>query len=365
MASRPVISYCSGATSTGLWIESGFGGVFAHSDGVNWTATHNLRSRLPTQDSLACGTRYRAQLIAAMPPEAQALHAWVTGLKFDLPGKIITQPRPEDEAVVSDTIDGTTVVYQGYGKKKIGEYAFAKIREIVTKSVELCMKTWGWAPEIVRFSLHPAARAMGMAFQPGILDSTKTRRVSLSRELFKKYDANAIHRVVIHELCHHYREERWPRPRTRYTDGHDAKFCSELQRVDAIVATNPRQCQFFEEQVDPTIAAAVAQKREAGVVWSPDAGTVVMSRLKSGEVRLSWEPVYPGPWKPTKTPANDTTLLALIQHFAPSQWKEVRVAGYWRPGVSTLADLLAMLLAMWPKVFLRTRAYIESIAPSA
>lgn len=359
-----MMMFGSSVTATSLWVMYHHGGgIFAHSDGVNWTAVYDRNSLLPKAASLGYAAVYRATSAAKMPVEAQALLAWLIDLKLETQpiGTKRAMPRPEMQAVVSDTIGRTTIVYQGYAKK-VGEYTLAKIRAIVTKAVELCLRVWGWAPETIRFALHTSGRSMGLAYMPGVLDSTKTRRVSLNRILFQQYDAAAIHRVIVHELCHHYREEAFPRPISAIRDGHDARFCEQLQRVDAIVATNPKQCKFFEEQADPTILAAAAEKREAGVVWSPDAGMIVMSRLKSGEVKFAWESERKGAWKPLKQRLTDTEFLALLQRFSPTQWNDVRVVGFWRPGIDTLNKLLVQYLGTHPGYFVKTMAWLKSVS---
>lgn len=337
MARRAVTVYMERPNATSVWIvrERTLPVIFAHSDGVKWTVGVDWLPNLPKMDEVGAPQAFRASSLASMPLEARNLREWVEKNFLVKPAGFYGQgERPQDEGLFAEPfeIDGKrfTVTFVGFGKK-VGAYEFAKIREIVSKSVRLCVETWGWSPGNLQLSLIAKSRAMGMAYEPGTGAESGIRRVSLSRDLFARFDANSIHRTLIHELCHHYREETWPRKRTIGFNSHDDRFCAELGRVDPVVR-DAKSCTFFDDDVDASLVDAAKAKKdaarakhEAGITWAPNAGMVLVDRLKSGKIKMGWHSRPGFSWRPLVEEVNDMTLSALLKRFAPAQWREVEV----------------------------------------
>ena len=148
---------------------------------------------------------------------------------------------------------------------KQSAHSLEKIAEIVSSAVAKCFNAWNWKPMGLTLNFHKPGRSMGLAYNPGQGD----RRISLSTDLISAYDATSVLRVVLHELCHHAREELHQRdPREASSDdqgdgGHDAIFCRMLGEVDSAVRENPTSCRFFNDDADPQAVTVSRQKRGA------------------------------------------------------------------------------------------------------
>jgi predicted SprT family Zn-dependent metalloprotease len=149
------------------------------------------------------------------------------------------------------------------------------------------------AAEGMVVSFHSGRRALGLAYAPG----AKDRRISLNEVLLEKYNLDSIHRTVLHELCHHAREELHPHTRRHggsrlaQLDAHDAKFCEMLGQVDPAVAGNQQQCQFFNDEEDVSAVAASAAAK--GVTYTAASGSLEIAMRRKGRLLYGhyiWHP---------------------------------------------------------------------------
>jgi hypothetical protein len=270
------------------------------------------------------------------------------------------------QSAVSVKIPGPTgpITYTGFGAK-VGHYTLAQIHEICVKSVADCIAIWAWQsagappwrPSGLEVMLHSGKSALGLAFAPGTGRDTNKRTISLNATLFKLYDAHSIWRVVVHELCHHYRDEAFakheinPKERdellaaiksnmassrrtgawwNRLLGSHDATFVRELGRVDPKVKENAWSGLVFIEYADPSLVAEVAAKkasRQAAVkpiLWDPTKGRLYAVRTRTAGLSLWWIPLEKGMWRPAKWRLGDNRLDWMINLFG-SGWEQVRV----------------------------------------
>jgi hypothetical protein len=252
-------------------------------------------------------------------PEVEDLLAWA--LKDAIKRK--AQPLAPyavatEQAVKSIKLPGPRgpITYFGYGKK-VGAYTLAQIHEAVAKAVADCSGIWKWAtggpwcPSNLQVKIHTGKVAMGLAWNPGSGKELNKRIFSLNKLLFTGHDANSIWRVVVHELCHHYRDEALPlrdfddedskvlrgqllvkiREKRSFAaamnivNSHDIRFVKALGQVDPTVATTPVEACWFTEYVDKSVVAVVEQQK--GVQWAAGAGKLVLKWGKS-TMSASW-----------------------------------------------------------------------------
>jgi hypothetical protein len=110
---------------------------------------------------------------------------------------------------------------------------------------------------------------MGLALDPG----SGKHVISLSQTLLSDYDIATVGRVIAHELCHHYREENWPRVRSRFIDdAHDARFATELAKIDPLVSLD--RCQYFDAKSNelPEGRMLFRIKGNLNFIWRPKKG---------------------------------------------------------------------------------------------
>lgn len=174
--------------------------------------------------------------------------------------------------------------------KDLKTHSLDDIHGVVQAALTDARTTWNWRPKDLRiYAFGGTSRVMGRAYNPGQGD----HRVSLNRKLLNNYDLAGIARVVIHELCHHYREERWPRnPRVFKTQGaHDSRFCSELAKIDPLV--NENNCEVFDdvtaavggsEKLPPGVLTAKLLKTKFKLIWIPDKGKDIVFELSPAEL---------------------------------------------------------------------------------
>lgn len=116
----------------------------------------------------------------------------------------------------------------------------------IERATAACFAAWGWRAEgaAVRIFL-PSERkhAMGLAYRPGI----GHRLMGLSARLLTDYALESVERTLLHELCHHAREEIFSRSTNRLSqaDMHDEAFCRMLGMVDPVVRGNQDACRYF------------------------------------------------------------------------------------------------------------------------
>jgi hypothetical protein len=281
------------------------------------------------------------------------------------------------------------ITYTGI-TRKVGAYTLEALHAILVKSVADCIAVWtwrsagnpAWKPTGLEVMLHDGRRALGLAFAPGSGRETNKRTISLNKVLLEKYDAHSIWRVVVHEICHHYRDEAFGgnevEPAERDTllqtvkahiaaqslghravaqweqvlRTHDATFVRELGRVDPKITENLITGMVFTEYVDQSLVAELAAKRAARKVkpvsWSPSDGRIYMDRLKStGRFSVWWLPLTTGAWKAAREGLNNPQMRQMIARLGP-EWASTKVtySGTWPSSWSapdTLGGLAPLL----------------------
>lgn len=148
---------------------------------------------------------------------------------------------------------GDAVEYVGFeAVPSSSRYGLADLHSVVSDSLAHARAQWGWSAPL-RIEFHRKGNAMGTSIGPG-LDVDKPRRISISTRLLRSCSLTGVRRVVLHELCHHYREERWPRYLSGYdkeehaVQSHDDLFCQALNEVDP-AAGRPDHCRYFYDDV--------------------------------------------------------------------------------------------------------------------
>ncbi len=347
------------------------------SNGVQWSAAFDPMPNAPE------GLRYTqwdARDLKKMPPEMRLPLLWgKKALKGKPPGTVITTDaaatKPVDVfAFGPHVMDKVTFI--GYRKKKLA-HSIPTLLKMFAESAQRCQEVWGWSPTNPEVEIHTTSRAMGLAFNPG----KGRHRISLHARLLNEFDLPSIRRVVLHELCHHYRDEQFPE--NRY-DSHDEIFCRELQRVDDSLAPDAEKrglpvmkaCSAFYEQRDVAVIEGYRKKlgrNEIPPVWAPEAGKVMIGHLKSGKFRFSWEPEGNFKWTTKVEPFSDVDLLMLAKRFEPRQLDQVRVvakqdpktgSAQWRMGVPlppNLLGLLQLMMARYLRHLPQTAAYLNDV----
>jgi len=293
----------------------------------------------------------RAKLPASDPNALQLLVAYDT-------------PAPEN-AVIKLAGPFGPITYSGYGKK-VGHYTMEQIHQICSKGVADGSAVWTWRsagnpvwkPSFLEIMLHSGKAALGLAYAPGTGKTTNKRTISLNKKLFELYDAHSIWRVVVHEICHHYRDEVFARNEvepqeqaallqaikadmtTSRRSGiwwhnvlstHDATFVRELGRVDSKIKDNAISGLLFTEYADPSLVAEVAAKKAARLAAKKPVqmdvakGRLYVDRMKRGVV-LWWLPLTKGDWNATD--GKMTLTNPGFNHFINrlgDQWGRVRV----------------------------------------
>lgn len=231
---------------------------------------------------------------------------------------------------------------------KQSAHSLASLHRAVEKAVEVCDQAWGWRPENLRIKFHTTGNAFGLAYSPG----KKDHIISLLKKMFQEYDMDSAYRVILHELCHHYRDERF---RLSPND-HDEIFCRELEKVDPTVEGDPRQCRHFTDVADPALVAK-HQRQKNEPVWSPQAGTIQFWHKKSdGTISLYWKPNPGYKWGSWRVSVRSDNILALLKQFSPGEWGKVlvqrhpkSVESYWsrlNPDNDAVIPLLSLVVGI-------------------
>lgn len=239
-----------------------------------------------------------------------ALIAWATHLNLSATNPTAERGAPNVEHVGSKVLPSTTVGtirYDGWAPlAKRSAHTLDALHRSIDDAVRKARAVWGWAAEGLVVAFHSGRRALGLAYNPG----AKDRRISLNEVLLEKYNLDSIHRTVLHELCHHAREEMHPRVRRRgrgrlaQLDAHDAKFCEMLGQVDPLVAGSQQQCQFFNDEED--VSAVSASAAAKGTAYTAASGSLEFVRLRHG-TGLAMHYI----WRPNKGRAEAAVLLAI------------------------------------------------------
>lgn len=329
------------------------------SDGVHWV----LISDAAVVMKLRIGNPMtRFETLKEYSPETRRLLEWLKTIPRPLDN--LRMPRPQDKNTLSFVRDAngksvnlTTV---GIGSKT-GAYRRAEIIDLLVMAITVCHEKWGWLATDIVFELHESKTTMGLAYRSGAYKETGTRRISISTRLCKEFDKESIYRTFVHELCHHYREETFPKS---IGDSHDELFCKALRLVDPKVH-DLSTCKHFHDQVDPAVVAA-AKPAHKPAIWSPTSGHIKLSHLKSGKFVWQWMPGNGFKWSRTGANVNDKELVQLLQRFDPAQWRSVVVEPLMRTGSSerfltirTLRDFAERFVVSFPSRLTQTRALLE------
>lgn len=297
-------------------------------------AVHRTATRWPTLQSalttlgltdpakaprIHLGTGVRPSRAAQLSSESRALLEW--SKKAKLPkhaGATITEgsaslkPSSVEERATGRS-DVPVVTYDGFrgAVAKDSAHSLDALHAMVVRALDVVEDAWEWSPTGLTVQFHRGRRAMGLAFSPG----KGHRLISLAVELLARYDIDSVYRTTLHELAHHAREELHQRPRTKYADMHDAKFCEMLGLVDEDVRGKGQQkCQFFNDEIDLSVVAAVAEAN--GVVYSPGAGELIIGHGSGRTLRFRWDATGTARWRSTwQSLRNVGSLCALLRQF--------------------------------------------------
>ena len=293
------------------------------------------------------------------------------------PGRIYTTSAGKlaDTRTIEYTSPATkhlgSVSYTGFEKvaKKSG-HSLESIHRAVNSAVARAIEVWGWQCTGLEVKFHESGRAFGLAYEPG----AGARKISLNALLLQTYDLNSVARVVIHELCHHYREEQWPRDR-RYGDAHDKRFCDEITKADPEIASSEgsrsaeaNRCITFADIPDTALDAAVRAAKAARTTeptWAPEAGVLMHYALRSGKFRLQWKPNAGFRWTQWIKSLNDSHLLELMKRFGPGDWG--RVVVHVEPRIArgrdvmSLRDWVRWIIEQYPRHTSKTKAYVDEV----
>jgi predicted SprT family Zn-dependent metalloprotease len=215
------------------------------------------------------------------------------------------------------------VTYEGYTNRVLKVHSFDVLSRLVDQAQKLCADSWGWKAQDMRVMLHGSGNAMGMAYSPG----KGIHRISLHSKLLKEYDEMSIFRVILHELCHHYRNERFPLS----LRSHDEVFCRELAKVDPVVAQDTEKCTFFKDEEWEGSVVVQAKKEKAAALskpstYDPAQGFLQVRVLKSGQLRLDWLP-YDGGFTRKAIPVSDHHMRELFEPMHRRQKQSIKVTG--------------------------------------
>jgi len=331
--------------------------IVATTDGAKWSAlrTYNPKLYIPAGARLEHpGSFARAWT------ELQALVAWArrAALRAAPDVAVTTKATP---------LPGTTrlgdVTYVGFDKiRRRSAHDLKAIHKVVTAMIARAAKTWKWRPRNLEISFHKSQRAFGYAYNPGGLKGREPHRVSFEHKLLEHYDLPSFGRTFIHELCHHYREERYPRPNPS-KDWHDTIFCRELARVDP-KAKDKKACTFFVEARDRSLVDARAkrdvQERAAAhkkAEWKPTAGQLRISVRNRYSASMAWTSRRRGGWTPYVEPITDESVVAMLKRFKPNQWRQVEIV--YATKRKTDAKTLYEFVDMLPRSWSLSRAYFD------
>lgn len=298
----------------------------------------------------------------------------------------------EKEAGISEKGPFGPIRYTGYDHMP-SHFPLDRLHGIMEEAVVECASKWNWRsegsppwkPTGLEVMRHSGNNALGLAYAPGSGKDANRRVVSLHSVLFQKYDNLAIWRVIVHELCHHYREEVFARRDfdedtankirlavTSYTQSggrlpkdvlntHDSIFVRELGRVDAKVAIAPVAGLVFTEYADPSLVAEIEKKkavRAATVRWDPARGRIFINRkVSDGKFSVFWMPLAKGEWRPVRFGLGRTQYADLVNKLGgheasarvPMTYSETWPSRYTKP--QTLGEFTAWLHQVYPGYF--------------
>jgi len=269
-----------------------------------------------------------------------------------------------------DQDESNGVTYNGFETiAKRSAHTLEALHKTIVGAALDCHRAWGWRPRSLDVGFHQTSRAMGLAYAPG--NDPTTHKISLHVRMLETYDLHTVWRVLVHEFCHHYREEKWSRRGRKLTaaQSHDQLFCNALRQIDT-AASDAQTCRWFINVEDPALAAARKERviaratrapravpRTNPPVWSPDAGYLTLYTLKSRKFRIEWKPRPGFHWTKYVKSISARDLGALVAHFGPGDWDRVEVQTAPRLGgspwgaIQTLSGLVAQAHAFMPVAY--------------
>jgi hypothetical protein len=308
-------------------------GIIATDDGVEWRAAWHLDwfrqleiAGLLKQDS---SRRFSATTGAAVvrsaenvPVELLPLLEWANKAATPQTPNVITASRrlTEERLRIAQCPVIGQVRVEGWGKvSRRSAHTFEGLVGAIGNAVSACAKHWQWRADGLSVMIHEGDSAMGLAYRPGDGD----RRVSLKADLFSLYDLDSIYRTLLHELCHHAREELYVRDRHPGFDSHDEKFCEMLGMVDPEVGNDPVGCRFFTDEQDAGVVASVSARR--GVSHTASAGELRVGFGPDNRARMRWDSTGTLRWRSSWQRLTRDGLAAFLRQFTPSDRRVVRV----------------------------------------
>lgn len=239
------------------------------------------------------------------------------------------------------------VTYIGWKSHVLKVHSLDKIHSTVKKAITTARHAWSWEPKNLRILVHTSTNAMGLAFNPG----KGNHVISLKSILLKEYDLTSINRVILHEFCHHYREETFGRHRLE-TDMHDDKFCTALRQVDPVVESL-RECKMFtdDQWVESPEVQKKAKKQKG--IFDPYRGYGEIKHLKSGILKLHWLPYKKGDFKRQVLHLNSDDLKKITNQIPRSRWQDIKIIHDtrlpWIDHESNFKVLINVLSARFPQ----------------
>lgn len=340
LGKHTIAVWVNGPTTTVVFLPSGGlaqSALIVVDDTVHWSArwSPHAATTLTEFGWLLHGRRLAAGFAlttwAKSSPHVRAMLSWARGLMLGS-GNDTAQRGALDLRDVNARMAPCPRIgqirydnFQSVAKKSA--HTFEALHAMMARAVGACVAAWGWEPSGLTVGFFTGRNAMGLAFAPGKGD----RRIALHHDLLARYDLDSISRTVLHELCHHAREELHPRGALSglsrnlvNTIAHDAKFCEMLALVDSTVAANPRSCRYFEDDADPEVLRATQAAR--GVVHAASAGVVRIGLDPAiRRYRFRWDAVGNHAWRATWEVLNDRAWRAFLALFPEGERRLLRV----------------------------------------
>lgn len=327
-------------------------GFFAVSDGVNWSVVPLVMGQqLPAnaEDAMRRIRWTKGKTLGHLPIDARLLYRWaLDGYKTRGQAVAFSAPAEAKPANITVVIPGGMLVSRGYDLTigKNPTRTEQDVLRLLAEAIRHVESIWHWSPTpLLEVHYHDESwKAMGAAFDSGRAGpKPATRLMSLRRDLVRDYDDLSISRVCLHELCHFYRDENWPRT----PDDHDERFVELLSQVDKNVHMGAK---FFAGALS-AVAAAKEKAKADKVVWTVDAGLLRVKRLKDGGLRAFWEPREAVPknlrWRPVAIRLDDHGVLELARRFSLSD--RARGLVLYDERAATYRDALASRVKLPPE----------------
>lgn len=387
-------SYQRGPHGETLWEHGGF---VATTNGEVWSAVR-ASNVWPVLEGIGVGRYERGTFRdplgiletaheRSLDREMASLMRWgesaarIYGERHSKPAEVTSTT----QAMIAEAT-GTEVRYVDFDGVDLGRHGIQRFHKAVSSALEMSDKAWSWRVPSLNVKTHQGKGPLGQAFAPGTGTYTGLRSISIHRDIARRYDADSLRRVVLHELCHHAREELEPRTGSRAKrESHDSTFCRMMGLVDPQVIGDEEKCRRFHDAPDLTLVAEEAAEATAsskGLSWDPANGFVDYHTYLRGRRlygRLAWSPKEGSKrrWRPVLINTDDLEMLQLLHRFEPEKWSSVEVslqpevrASYDvmrsrradLPDVRSLRSLAVALVMREPEHFTRTAEYIRSVS---